>query len=34
MNDVLVVLIGMLMVMLAHALQEAAAIAEDNRQIV
>ena len=34
MNDVLVVLIGMLMVMLAHALQEAAAIADDNRQIV
>lgn len=34
MNDVLVVLIGALMVMLAHALQAAAAIAEDNRQIV
>lgn len=34
MNDVLVVLIGALMVMLAHALQEAAAIAEDNRQII
>lgn len=34
MNDVLVVLIGALMVMLAHALQAAAAIADDNRQIV
>ena len=34
MNDVLVVLIGALMVMLAHALQEAAEIADDNRQIV
>ncbi|MBO0612930.1 DUF2975 domain-containing protein [Thiothrix fructosivorans] len=34
MNDVLVVLIGALMVMLAHALQAAAVIADDNRQIV
>ncbi|OQX11953.1 MAG: hypothetical protein BWK73_16305 [Thiothrix lacustris] len=34
MNDVLVVLIGALMVMLAHALREAAVIADDNRQIV
>jgi hypothetical protein len=34
MNDVLVVLIGVLMVMLAHALQAAAVIADDNRQIV
>ncbi len=34
MDDVLVVLIGALMVMLAHALQAAAAIADDNRQIV
>jgi hypothetical protein len=34
MDDVLVVLIGALMVMLAHALQEAAVIADDNRQIV
>ncbi len=34
MDDVLVVLIGALMVMLAHALQKAAAIADDNRQIV
>lgn len=34
MNDILVVLIGILMVMLAHALKEAAVIAEDNRQIV
>ena len=30
----MLVLIGALMVMLAHALQEAAAIADDNRQIV
>lgn len=34
MNDVLLVLIGGLMVMLAHALQAAAVIADDNRQIV
>lgn len=34
MNDMLVALIGALMLMLAHALQAAAAIAEDNRQIV
>lgn len=34
MDDVLVVLIGALMLMLAHALQAAAVIADDNRQIV
>lgn len=33
-NDFVIALIGVLMVMLGYALSEAAAIAEDNRQIV
>lgn len=33
-NDFVIALIGVLMVMLGYALKEAAAIAEDNRQIV
>ncbi|MEZ5537772.1 MAG: DUF2975 domain-containing protein [Thiolinea sp.] len=33
-NDFVIALVGVLMVMLGYALREAAAIAEDNRQIV